>query len=145
MKNLAFFFLLFVAVSVSAQKHILPDKQQIIQVLRMQQSAWNRGDLEEFMQGYWKSDSLSFVGKKGITRGWQATLDNYKKSYPDKATMGELVFDILSVDLLSKEAAFVVGKWELKRGSDKGNLGGHFTLLLKKIKNKWVIVNDHTS
>jgi hypothetical protein len=118
---------------------------QIRQVLKMQQSAWNKGDIPEFMQSYWHSDSLMFIGKKGITRGWQNTLDNYRKSYPDQATMGELQFEIISVELFSKTTAQVIGKWNLKRNTDKGDLGGHFTLIFKKINKHWLIVSDHTS
>lgn len=142
--QLAFVFLFF-AIAASAQKHILPDKQQIMQVLKVQQESWNEGDIEGFMNGYWRSDSLVFIGKKGVTKGWQQTLDNYKKSYPDKASMGILQFDILSVELTSKTTAYVVGKWHLTRESTKGNLEGHFTLLFKKINKQWVIVSDHSS
>lgn len=126
------------------KKQQLPDKQQIIRLLMNQKNSWNDGNLEQYMLGYWKSDSLSFIGKKGITRGWQATLDTYKKSYPDKAAMGVLQFDILKVDILSPTSAYVVGKWDLTR-KEKGNLSGYFSLLLKKIDNKWVIVSDHSS
>lgn len=142
MKQLLLTTFLLCCISTYAQTN---NKEQIGEVLTRQQSAWNKGDIEQFMQGYWKSDSLSFISKKGITYGWQQTLDNYKKAYPDKATMGELAFEILSIDLLSEHSAFVVGKWTLKRSPDKGDLGGHFTLLFKKIGNHWYIVSDHTS
>jgi hypothetical protein len=118
---------------------------EIMKVLMDQQAAWNAGYLEQFMGGYWKSDSLSFIGKKGVNTGWQQTLDNYRKSYPDKATMGELNFEILKIDVLSPESAYVIGKWKLKRSPEKGDLSGHFTLLFKKMKNAWVIVSDHSS
>lgn len=108
-----------------------------------QQVAWNKGDLDEFMLSYWNSDSLKFIGKSGITYGWKSTLANYKKNYPDKSTMGELTFTIISVDELSKTGCYVIGKWNLKR--EKGDVGGYFTLLWKKIDGKWVIVIDHTS
>lgn len=111
----------------------------------MQQNAWNNSDIGEFMEGYWKSDSLTFIGKKGITNGWQQTFDNYKKGYPDKATMGKLQFDIIRIELFSKTSAQVLGKWELIRDADKGNVGGYFTLIFKKINKRWVIVSDHTS
>ncbi|MBL7802877.1 MAG: nuclear transport factor 2 family protein [Saprospiraceae bacterium] len=117
--------------------------REIRRVMQEQQDAWNRGDLEEFMQGYWQSDSLRFIGSRGLTYGWQATLDNYKKGYPDRDAMGTLTFDILSVELLSKKSAFVVGKWHLAR--KVGDLSGHYTLLWRKIKGKWVIVADHSS
>ena len=92
---------------------------------------------------YWKSDSLMFIGKKGMVRGWQQTLDNYKKGYPDTAAMGKLSFDIVEVKPLSKEYAFVVGKWMLKRSI--GDVSGHYTLLLRRIKGQWKIVADHSS
>jgi ketosteroid isomerase-like protein len=119
------------------------DKQAIIKVLETQRQAWNRGDIDGFMQSYWKSDSLMFIGKAAPTYGWQPTLDHYKQSYPDKATMGYLDFNILKVNVLDKTNAFVLGGWHLKR--DKGDVGGYFTLWFKKIEGRWVIVCDHTS
>lgn len=95
------------------------------------------------MQGYWKSDSLMFVGKTAPTYGWQNTLNNYKRSYPGKAAMGVLTFDILKVEVLDPKNAFVFGGWHVKQ-ADK-TLGGYYTLWFKKIGGKWVIVCDHTS
>ncbi len=145
MKKLIGIIILFLSITAIAQKHAVPDKQQIMQVLSVQQTAWNDGNLDGFMAGYWKSDSLMFIGKKGVTKGWQPTLDNYKKSYPDKASMGTLQFDIISVEIISNKSAYVVGKWHLKREASKGDLEGHFTLLFKKIDSRWVIVSDHSS
>lgn len=119
------------------------DKKAILSVLETQRLAWNRGDLEAYMQGYWHSDSLLFVGKSGPKYGWQTTLDNYKKGYPDKAAMGQLGFNILKVQLLDKNNAFVLGAWHLKREQDAP--GGYFTLLLRKIKGEWKVVADHSS
>jgi hypothetical protein len=119
------------------------DEIAIRKVLNDQVAAWNQGNIEEFMQGYWKSDSLMFIGAKGIKWGWQTTLDNYKKGYPDTTTMGKLSFDLLVVKKLSPEYYFVVGKWLLKRTI--GDVGGHFDLLFRKVKGKWVIISDHTS
>ena len=116
---------------------------EIRRLLATQTESWNRGDVEGFMQTYWKSDSLMFIGKKGVVRGWQQTLDNYKKGYPDTAAMGKLSFDIVEVKPLSKEYAFVVGKWMLKRSI--GDVSGHYTLLLRRIKGQWKIVADHSS
>lgn len=115
-----------------------------MEVLNRQQENWNKGDIETFMQDYWKSDELKFLGKNGIVKGWQATLDRYLKSYPDRATMGQLKFDIKEVDFLSKKSAWVLGQWHLTR-PEKGDVGGYFTLIFKKIDGKWVIVSDHTS
>jgi hypothetical protein len=119
------------------------DDVAIKNILNAQTIAWNAGNIENFMQGYWQSDSLMFIGKSGITYSWQKTLDNYKKNYPDTAAMGKLHFTILQTKRLSVLYYFVVGKWHLTRTI--GDLSGHFTLLFKKIKNKWVIVSDHSS
>ncbi len=119
------------------------DETAIRAALEEQRLAWNTGDLERFMGTYWQSDSLMFIGKSGVTYGWQHTLENYKKGYPDTAAMGKLDFNILEVKRLSAIYFFVVGKWYLTRSI--GNVGGHFTLLLRKVKNKWVIVADHSS
>ncbi len=112
-------------------------------VLKLQTEAWNKGDIDAFMSGYWKNENLKFIGKNGITYGWQKTLDNYKKNYPDKDAMGFLTFDILTVEKISKDAYFVIGKWHLKR--TKNEPQGHFSLLWKKIDGLWVIVADHSS
>lgn len=119
------------------------EKELIKTVLEQQRQSWNRGDLEGFMQSYWQSDSLLFVGKSGPKYGWSQTLANYKKSYPDKAAMGILTFDIKEVSLLDKQTAFVLGAWHLQR--DKDEPSGFFTLLMRKIKGKWVVVSDHSS
>ena len=118
------------------------DKQAILKVMDNQQIAWNKGDLDDFMQGYWKSDSLLFVGKSAPTKGWQPTLDNYKRGYPDKAAMGTLSFNILKVELLDATNAFVLGGWHVKTAQDAG---GYFTLWFRKINGEWKIVVDHTS
>lgn len=119
------------------------DETAIRSLLAQQTTAWNRGDMEGFMQTYWPSDSLLFVGKSGVTRGWLQTLENYKKGYPGKEAMGQLSFDILELRPLSGEYFFVVGKWMLQRSA--GNLSGHYTLLLRKINGQWKIVADHSS
>ncbi|HTD98703.1 MAG TPA: DUF4440 domain-containing protein [Mucilaginibacter sp.] len=119
------------------------DKKAILQVLETQRQAWNRGDIDAYMQGYWKSDSLLFVGKAAPVHGWQGTLERYKKAYPGKAAMGILTFTILKVDVLDSNNAFVLGGWSLKRKKDAP--GGYFTLWFKKINGAWKIVCDHTS
>ncbi len=131
---------LLVFTAASAQSK---DEQTIRTLLEEQRLAWNAGNLETFMDTYWQNDSLMFIGKSGITYGWQNTLNNYKRGYPDTAAMGKLKFDILEVKRLSVMYFFVVGKWHLTRSI--GDVGGHFTLLFKKVKNKWVIVADHSS
>jgi ketosteroid isomerase-like protein len=142
MKKAIYLLLLtfLLANTISAQSK---DEQIIRTLIEEQRQAWNTGDKEKFMQTYWRSDSLMFIGKSGVTYGWQKTLDNYKKGYPDTAAMGKLDFDLLEVKRLSVMYFFVVGKWHLTRSI--GDVGGHFTLLFKKIKNKWVIVADHSS
>jgi ketosteroid isomerase-like protein len=119
------------------------DEKAVRDVLARQNEAWNRGDIEGFMNGYWKNDSLMFVGKSGVTYGWTSTLNNYKKGYPDTAAMGKLYFTIIRVKKLSKNYQFVVGKWYLKRSI--GDVSGHFNLLFEKINGEWVIITDHSS
>ena len=118
-------------------------REKILILLDTQTQSWNRGDLEGFMKGYWENDSLRFIGKSGITYGYNNTLNNYKRGYPDTAAMGKLQFTILVVKKLSPRYFEVVGKWYLKRSI--GDVSGHYTLLLRKINSKWVIVSDHSS
>ena len=120
-------------------------RRAIVQVLTAQTAAWNRGDIPGFMQGYWHSDSLVFIGRKGPTYGWQPTLANYQKSYPDAAAMGQLDFSGLRVLLLAPGAAQVVGHWHLARPVALGDLQGYFLLVLRQIEGKWVVVADHTN
>ena len=130
----------FIFTGVAAQSK---EEKKIRELLAVQTESWNRGDIEGFMQTYWKSDSLMFIGKSGVKRGWQETLNNYKKGYPDTTAMGKLSFDIIKIEKLSKNYYYVVGKWMLKRSI--GDLSGHYDLLLKKIKGQWRIVADHSS
>jgi ketosteroid isomerase-like protein len=111
-------------------------------LMRAQESSWNNGDLDSFMSSYWKSDSLKFITKSGLTYGWQKTLDKYKKAFPTKAEMGVLKFTLVETTQLGKDAVYVIGKWELEKEEPAG---GHFTLLWRKIKDQWVIVSDHTN
>ena len=119
------------------------DDSIVLKTLAKQAEAWNRGDLNGFMDTYWRSDSLMFVGKAGVTYGWQATLKQYQKNYPDTAAMGQLNFVPIQLKRLSVLYYSLTGKWHLTRTI--GDLQGHFTLLLKRVKNKWVIVLDHSS
>ena len=119
------------------------DEKEIREVLALQQDCWNNGDLECFMEGYWKSDQLVFIGSKGVTYGWQNTLDNYRKSYPDKESMGELTFELIQLEPLSDDFWTVIGKWNLKRKADNPN--GHFSLIFRRLGDEWVIVSDHSS
>ena len=132
----------------SARKAVATDpgaaRRAIVQVLTTQTAAWNRGDIPGFMQGYWQSDSLVFIGRKGPTYGWQPTLANYQKNYPDAAAMGQLDFSGLRVALLAPGAAQVVGHWHLARPA-AGDLQGYFLLVLRQIDGKWLVVADHTN
>lgn len=119
------------------------NEKAIRALLDKQTQAWNNGNIEEFMNGYWENDSLMFIGKSGITYGWTNTLNNYKKGYPDTAAMGKLTFNILQVKKLSGKYYYVVGKWFLKRSI--GDVGGHYTLLFRKVNGRWVIIADHSS
>lgn len=118
------------------------DETDIRKVMDKQIEAWNRGDVDAFMQTYWKSDSLLFVSNPP-TYGWQTTLERYKQAYPDTAAMGKLSFNLLQVKPLSPEYYFVLGQWHLKRSI--GGVGGYFTLLLRKINGEWLIIADHSS
>ncbi len=121
-----------------------PARQAILSTLARQTTDWNAGRIDAFMHGYWPSDSLTFVGKNGITYGYAATLANYQKRYPTREQMGTLAFTILKLDVLTPTTAYVIGKWQLTR-PDVGNAGGHFTLLWRKINGQWLIVSDHSS
>ncbi len=120
-----------------------PQAAKIESLMHEQQVSWNQNDFPGFMRYYWNDDSLKFVGSRGLTYGWQTTLDNYKKSYPDKAAMGTLKFTNLMIDVMDSTNAFVIGKFELFRTAD--TLSGHYTLLWKKINGQWLIVADHSS
>lgn len=119
------------------------DLTQIRTALMQQQDDWNKGDIPAFMEAYWKSEELQFIGASGVTKGWQQTLDGYHRRYPNRDAMGQLTFGIVSMEKLSKKSVFLVGTWDLKRKSDAP--GGYFILIWKKIQGKWVITADHTS
>lgn len=127
------------------QQAVAQNKQEeaIRQTLHDQAAEWNRGNIEGFMETYWNDEALMFIGKSGVTYGWKQTLANYRKGYPDTAAMGKLEFTLIQFEKIKKSCYLVTGKWHLKRSM--GDVGGHFTLLLKKIHGKWLIVKDHTS
>jgi ketosteroid isomerase-like protein len=146
MKTLySFIALLLLTASIAAQSNDRNSKIQseIREVIEAQSAAWNRGDVEGFMAGYWRSPELVFVSGDNVTRGWQQTLDRYKKSYNTREKMGTLVFSDLEFFILSKDAAVVLGNWALTRQGD--NPHGKFTLTFRKLKEGWRIVMDHTS
>ncbi len=117
-------------------------KKSINKVLSVQQDAWNDGDIDAFMEGYWNSDELIFIGRSGVNKGWQTTLDNYKKGYPDKAAMGQLSFEVIQLDQLSQKVYRMIGRYTLKREKDEPT--GIFTLIWKYIDGRWLIVSDQT-
>ncbi|HOZ14715.1 MAG TPA: hypothetical protein PLH91_12220 [Tenuifilaceae bacterium] len=119
------------------------DRKEIMAVMDLQAQCWSRGDIDGFMDGYWKSDSLRFLGRRGLTKGWQTTLDNYKKAYPDKSAMGKLVFNYISFEPMNEKQMFVVGKWTLER--EKDTLGGYYSLLWQKFDSEWRVIFDHTN
>ena len=134
---------LLLTTDMEAQKLSKKDVEEMHGIMARQQECWNEGDIECFMEGYWKSDDLRFMGKKGVTRGWKQTLERYKKSYPDRKAMGKLKFEIISTELLSKRKALIVGKWHLT--IEDGDKEGHFSLIWEKQDGHWVIVLDHSS
>jgi hypothetical protein len=131
--------LLFPAALFSQSK----DEKKILNILDQQTKAWNAGDFDRFMIGYLESDSLMYIGKNGVTYGYQSTLSNYKKNYSGADRMGQLSFDILHLRKLGKKHYLVVGKWKLKRTA--GDVGGHYTLTFEKRNGAWVIIADHSS
>ncbi|WP_324670692.1 nuclear transport factor 2 family protein [Hymenobacter sp. GOD-10R] len=136
--------LVMLATTATVAQRPAASRQAISQVLATQTAAWNRGDVAGFMQGYWHSDSLVFIGKRGLTYGWQPTLDNYRRNYPDAAAMGQLTFSNLHITPLGAEVAQVVGRWHLTRPA-AGDLEGHFLLVFRRVEGHWVIVADHSS
>ncbi len=126
-------------ISCSAQSSEEVDKKAILKVMKTQE-AWSNNDLEGFMEGYWKSDSLKFYGSRGVTKGWQKTLDNYKKGYPSKEYTGTLKFKVNDISKINDDSYWVMGEYHLKRSV--GNANGIFMIIFKKINGKWVIVAD---
>jgi len=119
------------------------DAALIRAMILQQQQAWNEGDLEKFMQPYWNSPKLTFSSGGQTTRGWQATLDRYKKKYSSRELMGQLQFSDLEIDVLSGQTALVLGQWRLERENDQPH--GNFTLVLRRFDKGWKIIHDHSS
>ena len=138
-----FFFISINPVVFSQQKLETKDSLAIIDILNKQEMDWNRGDIDEFMKGYLKSEKLVFSGSSGPIYGWKATLDRYKKTYSDKEKMGKLKFEILNVIALIPKVIQLQGKFNLTRSI--GDAFGYFTLNWIKVKNQWYIISDHTS
>lgn len=140
--QLAIFFVCLASLSFPQTDQSL-DRKEILKVLEDQRIAWNSGNLDEYMQGYWKSDSLRFVGKNGVRYGWNETLDAYKKGYPTQKEMGNLTFSVVSLEFLSEVSAYMIGKWTINR--EENSVSGHFMLIWKKINGKWFVTADHSS
>ena len=131
------------APSTAAQGKRNEPQARIQALLDAQAAAWNRGDIESFMTGYWKSEKTTFSGANGVFRGWQALLERYRRTYPDRAAMGTLTFSEIEITLLAPDAALAMGSWHLERTG--GPVGGVFSLVLRKFPEGWRIVHDHTS
>jgi hypothetical protein len=145
MRAFYIFSFLFIHLILTATHSVSQnrDVKTILSILDRQTEAWNRGDIEQFMVGYWENDSLMYIGKGGVTYGYANTIQSYRRNYGDTSKMGKLKFTILHTNRISRKAYFVVGKWHLTRTI--GDVGGHYTLLFRKIKGEWVVVADHSS
>lgn len=147
MATLKYFFvlvlLLNISISSTASAQSTKSEKSVMALLEQQAADWNEGDIEAFMEGYWNSPKLTFIGSRGVTTGWDQTMASYKKGYPDKAAMGKLRFELQDVREQSKKVVSVVGKFILDREDE--TLDGHFLLIVKKFKGKWLVVADHTS
>ncbi|PKA96558.1 uncharacterized protein DUF4440 [Flavobacteriaceae bacterium MAR_2009_75] len=139
MKTIVLFSLsfLFILSSIQAQND---DEKAILDIIKKQEIAWTNGDLEGFMQGYWQSDSLTYYSGGKLTRGWQTTLDNYKKGYPNDDYIGSLEFTIDQITKISEDAYYVMGQYHLTR--KVGNANGTFMIIFKKINGQWKIIAD---
>ena len=126
----------------SSEEH-KSDHEAILAILNAQQAAWNRGDVDAFLTGYWQSPEVTFSGSNGVSRGWDEVLARYKRNYPDRAAMGQLDFSELEFRFLGPDAALVLGRWHLKRENDE--LGGVFSLVWQRFPDGWKIIHDHTS
>ena len=143
-KTIVTLLLLTAPIFVFGQQKVIPvDRAAVYKTLKMQENAWNEGDMERFMMGYWQNEGLLFVGRSGPTFGYAQTLAKYRNGYPDKATMGKLHFDVLHLTQWDTQTIQLVGKFSLQRDNDAPS--GFFTLLFRKINGQWKIVSDHTS
>src|SRR5690242_19140360 len=138
MKTLLFVFAFTISLARAGEA-----TEEIPALLARQAAAWNRGDIDGFMQVYAQSDDLRFASGDDVTYGWRATLERYKAHYPDRATMGTLAFTELAITPLAPDAAIVFGRWKLSRAKDEPH--GLFTLTWRKIRGEWRIIQDHTS
>ena len=140
MKNFILFLLIILTASSCIVDYPEKDKSDILSVLDMQQKAWNDHDLEGFMEGYWKSDSLKYYGSRGLTSGWEKTLSNYKKGYPTKEDTGTLKFVIDAINQIDSNSYYVMGQYHLTRSV--GDANGVFMIVFKRINGEWRIISD---
>tara|TARA_B100001094_G_scaffold67148_1_gene63345 strand:+ start:9196 stop:9654 length:459 start_codon:yes stop_codon:yes gene_type:complete len=138
-----FLSFLFTVCLFSQNPISVNDSIEIMNVMSFQEKSWNRGDIDSFMNGYLKSEELVFSGSGGPVYGWKATKERYFKSYPDIKTMGKLSFTVNKIKSISKDSAYLIGEYFLKRTIEDSF--GHFTLVWKKVNGNWLIVSDHTS
>jgi hypothetical protein len=126
--------------NIIAQTSEEDDKKAILAVLKAQRLAWSDDNMEEFMEGYWKSDSLKFYGKNGVVQGWGTVFEKYNREFPDKNHTGTLSFKINDISKISEGAYFVLGEYHIKR--NVGNADGFFMVIFKKINDVWKIIAD---
>jgi ketosteroid isomerase-like protein len=144
--KLTFLFIFLLSLNGYSQEkasNYETSKKEITTMMLQQANDWSNGDIEAFMEGYIKSDSLKFVGSNGLTYGWKNTLENYKKGYPTKEHTGTLTFNLLEFDQLADDVFLVIGEYHLKR--TVGDANGMFSIILKRINNEWKIIADHSS
>ncbi len=140
MKNIIFLFgitLVIISCSTSSQES---DKDSILSIMKIQEKAWSNNDIDGFMDGYWKNDSLKFYGSNGLTYGWENTLANYKKRYPTKDHSGTLNFKINDISKIDDNSYYVMGEYYLTR--NVGDANGIFMIIFKKINGEWKIIAD---
>ncbi len=135
--------LVLIGLLLLAEQTLAAPTDEIVQMLKGQEEAWNRGDLDTYMQGYWNSEQLRFVSNGKFRLGWEQTRAAYRKNYPNKEVRGQLSFTIKDIKMLSDTAAIVVGRWDLCREKDAPT--GVFSLLVEKMDGRWVITLDHSS
>ncbi|AUP80160.1 YybH family protein [Flavivirga eckloniae] len=143
MKKLILLFCLVSIFNGYSQTSEESDKKAILKVLKKQRLAWSDNNIDEFMESYWKSDSLKFYTSNGVTHGWENTLERYKKAYPTEDHTGKLNFRINAVTKIAEGAYYVMGEYHLKR--EVGNADGIFMIIFKKIDGKWKIIADTSS
>ncbi len=145
MKNYIAIALLSINGLMSAQNNIMTDIEIVINKMNEQENSWNNADIPGFMKHYWTSDSLSFVGKNGLNKGWKNTLNSYLSNYDNKEKMGTLHFNNLSLKKIDNNTIHVIGSWKLTRNENLDNLNGYYTLIWQKKNGQWVIIADHSS